>query len=194
MSQDSTLLIVTWDEHGGLCDRCAPPEVVAPDSDAHEGFDFRRYGVRMPAVLNKGPALLEVVAPRSLEAEPIEPYNQNQLGLIELTKQLELESGATPADIAHSLDARTGPEAEVAVAKARVAAYLASAWKFSSRWHRCRDGRGDVEDPREQNRSQRHPEETATHTHERQPSIRMQPLGVTEELQVASRAGAHILL
>jgi phospholipase C len=48
-----TLLIVTYDEHGGCYDHVAPPSgAVPPDDDAGEfGFDFTRFGVRVPAVL-----------------------------------------------------------------------------------------------------------------------------------------------
>ena len=50
---DQTLLIVTYDEHGGCYDHVAPPTgAVPPDSSAGEfGFDFTRFGVRVPAVL-----------------------------------------------------------------------------------------------------------------------------------------------
>jgi phospholipase C len=50
---DQTLLIITYDEHGGLYDHVPPPSgAVAPDSSAGEfGFDFTRFGVRVPAVL-----------------------------------------------------------------------------------------------------------------------------------------------
>jgi phospholipase C len=48
-----TLLIVTYDEHGGCYDHVPPPSgAVPPDSDAGEfSFDFTRFGVRVPAVL-----------------------------------------------------------------------------------------------------------------------------------------------
>jgi phospholipase C len=50
---DQTLLIVTYDEHGGCYAHVAPPSgAVPPDSCAGEfGFDFTRFGVRVPAVL-----------------------------------------------------------------------------------------------------------------------------------------------
>jgi phospholipase C len=50
---DQTLLIITYDEHGGLYDHVSPPtNAVAPDTSPGEfGFDFRRFGVRVPAVL-----------------------------------------------------------------------------------------------------------------------------------------------
>jgi phospholipase C len=50
---NQTLLIVTYDEHGGCYDHVAPPTgAVPPDSSAGEfGFDFTRFGVRVPTVL-----------------------------------------------------------------------------------------------------------------------------------------------
>ena len=50
---DQTLLIITYDEHGGCYDHVPPPSgAVPPDSSAGEfGFDFTRFGVRVPAVL-----------------------------------------------------------------------------------------------------------------------------------------------
>jgi phospholipase C len=54
---DSTLLIITYDEHGGCYDHVPPPQGAAPPdagpaaaSDGF-GFDFRRFGVRVPTVL-----------------------------------------------------------------------------------------------------------------------------------------------
>ena len=48
-----TLLIVTYDEHGGCYDHVAPPQGATPpdDSVGEYGFDFKRFGVRVPAVL-----------------------------------------------------------------------------------------------------------------------------------------------
>ncbi|OOP64955.1 phosphoesterase [Arthrobacter sp. SRS-W-1-2016] len=50
---DSTLLIVTYDEHGGCYDHVAPPwGATPPDNTPGEfGFDFTRFGVRVPTVL-----------------------------------------------------------------------------------------------------------------------------------------------
>jgi phospholipase C len=42
---EKTLLLITYDEHGGFFDHVAPP--AAPDDDA----SFRRYGVRVPALV-----------------------------------------------------------------------------------------------------------------------------------------------
>ncbi len=50
---NETLLVVTYDEHGGCYDHVAPPATaVPPDNSVGEfGFDFRRFGVRVPTVL-----------------------------------------------------------------------------------------------------------------------------------------------
>ncbi len=50
---NQTLLIITYDEHGGLYDHVPPPSgATPPDSSIGEfGFDFTRFGVRVPAVL-----------------------------------------------------------------------------------------------------------------------------------------------
>jgi phospholipase C len=50
---NDTLLIVTYDEHGGCYDHVAPPSgATPPDNSAGElGFDFKRFGVRIPTVL-----------------------------------------------------------------------------------------------------------------------------------------------
>ena len=50
----STLLIITYDEHGGNYDHVAPPADATPPGDGtvgEFGFDFTRFGVRVPAVL-----------------------------------------------------------------------------------------------------------------------------------------------
>ncbi|WP_269991845.1 alkaline phosphatase family protein [Arthrobacter sp. B2a2-09] len=50
---DSTLLIITYDEHGGCYDHVAPPwGATPPDNTPGEfGFDFTRFGLRVPTVL-----------------------------------------------------------------------------------------------------------------------------------------------
>jgi phospholipase C len=51
---DRTLLIITYDEHGGIFDHVAPPIAVPPhprQCAGEDGFTFDRLGVRVPAVL-----------------------------------------------------------------------------------------------------------------------------------------------
>jgi phospholipase C len=45
-----TLLIVTFDEHGGTLDHVAPPAAIPPD-ELDPPFVFGRYGVRVPTIL-----------------------------------------------------------------------------------------------------------------------------------------------
>ena len=50
---NDTLLVITYDEHGGNYDHVPPPWGAAtPDNSVGEwGFDFTRFGVRVPALL-----------------------------------------------------------------------------------------------------------------------------------------------
>jgi phospholipase C len=50
---ESTLLLITYDEHGGLYDHVPPPATVNPGDKPPDStlFDFKRLGVRVPAVL-----------------------------------------------------------------------------------------------------------------------------------------------
>ncbi len=53
----SSLLVVTWDEHGGFYDHVAPPPAVAPgdkivtDGASQYKFTFAQYGSRVPAIV-----------------------------------------------------------------------------------------------------------------------------------------------
>jgi phospholipase C len=48
-----TLLIVTFDEHGGTFDHVVPPTTIAPDqlSASPQNFNFTRLGIRVPTIL-----------------------------------------------------------------------------------------------------------------------------------------------
>jgi phospholipase C len=51
---EKSLLVVTYDEHGGFFDRISPPDSVpSPDGkkSKHPAFDFTRLGVRVPTIL-----------------------------------------------------------------------------------------------------------------------------------------------
>lgn len=50
----NTLLVITFDEHGGCYDHVPPPAAVPPDASApagQMGFRFDRFGVRVPTIL-----------------------------------------------------------------------------------------------------------------------------------------------
>ena len=46
---EETLLVITYDEHGGCYDRVAPPDKTG--APGQYGFTFNRFGARVPAVL-----------------------------------------------------------------------------------------------------------------------------------------------
>ena len=48
-----TLLVITYDEHGGCYDHVAPPDNATQPADCpdRDGFNFQRFGVRVPTVL-----------------------------------------------------------------------------------------------------------------------------------------------
>jgi len=49
---EETLLIISFDEHGGTYDHVAPPKTVRPDdSPSIQPFSFDRLGVRVPTIL-----------------------------------------------------------------------------------------------------------------------------------------------
>ena len=54
---DNSMLIVTYDEHGGFYDHVAPPKTVAPGDGSltskynQNGFNFEQLGVRVPAII-----------------------------------------------------------------------------------------------------------------------------------------------
>lgn len=53
----SSLLIITWDEHGGFYDHAIPPKAIPPGDTVpgaghnQYGFTFEQYGPRVPAVV-----------------------------------------------------------------------------------------------------------------------------------------------
>jgi phospholipase C len=54
---DTSVLIITWDEHGGFYDHGTPPQAVAPGDSQPKGkynqygFTFEQYGPRVPAIV-----------------------------------------------------------------------------------------------------------------------------------------------
>ncbi len=68
-----TLLVITYDEHGGCFDHVPPPGgAAAPDNSTGEfGFDFTRFGVRVPAVL-VSPLILAGTVYRTTSSTPLD--------------------------------------------------------------------------------------------------------------------------
>jgi len=85
---NNTLLIITYDEHGGNYDHVPPPSgAVPPDSSAGEfGFDFTRFGVRIPALL---------VSPR-IAAGTVFRAKRGTIDHTSVLKTIELRWGLDP--------------------------------------------------------------------------------------------------
>jgi phospholipase C len=85
----STLLVITYDEHGGCYDHVPPPAgAVPPDASIGQfGFDFTRFGVRVPAVL---------VSPLIAAGTVFRPSGPTPLDHTSVLRTLELRFGLEP--------------------------------------------------------------------------------------------------
>jgi phospholipase C len=85
---DDTLLLITYDEHGGNFDHLPPPSGAVPPDDSlgEYGFDFTRFGVRVPAVL---------VSPR-IAAGTVFRAKRGTIDHTSVLKTLELRWGLDP--------------------------------------------------------------------------------------------------
>ncbi len=85
---NSTLLIVTYDEHGGFYDHVEPPTSVCPDE--HKGdYSFDRLGVRVPAVL-VSPWLDAGVFSEQLDHTSVGKYLSEKWGINPLGERMRL--------------------------------------------------------------------------------------------------------
>ena len=79
---DKTLLIVTFDEHGGCYDHVLPPtNAVTPDAASDpgaEGFSFDRFGVRVPTIL-VSPLIEPGTVFRASASESATPYDHTSI-------------------------------------------------------------------------------------------------------------------
>lgn len=75
-----TLLIVTYDEHGGMFDHVPPPVAVPPGGPYPNGFTFDRYGVRVPAVIvSPYVAAGSVIRPSPGDGGPDHPFDHTSI-------------------------------------------------------------------------------------------------------------------
>ena len=91
----STLLIVTYDEHGGFFDHVPPPATVAPDDNTDE-YSFTRLGVRVPAIL-VSPWVEKGVCKTQFDHTSILRYTCDKWGMPPLGKRAAPEAGAYQA-------------------------------------------------------------------------------------------------
>ena len=85
-----SLLIITWDEHGGFYDHVTPPQALPPADDASAkyiqyGFNFDRYGVRVPAVIVSAYIPAHVIDHRLYDHSSIPATIEATFGLPPLT-------------------------------------------------------------------------------------------------------------
>jgi phospholipase C len=80
---ESTLLIITYDEHGGCFDHAPPPLAVPPgDGRTQEGFAFNRYGVRVPAIIVSpyiAPGTVLRAVPGAVSQGPPYPFDHTSI-------------------------------------------------------------------------------------------------------------------
>ncbi|HEY9420402.1 MAG TPA: alkaline phosphatase family protein [Thermoanaerobaculia bacterium] len=109
---DKTLLIVTYDEHGGLFDHVPPPGAISPFTKPVDNFDYDRYGVRVPAIfINPGIAPKTIYPDRKPFAPiPRPPFDHTSL-LSTLIAQFDLDPGLGPrVDSAPTLEGLVSSE------------------------------------------------------------------------------------
>jgi phospholipase C len=109
---NSSLLIITYDEHGGFYDSVAPGPATAPNDGSinnptnpynKNGFDFTQYGVRVPAVVISPYIQEGIVADSSYDHASVLATVERTFGLNSLTSRdatandlLSLLSRSTP--------------------------------------------------------------------------------------------------
>ena len=97
----SSLLIITWDEHGGFYDHVKPGPAVAPGDAGpgsqynKHGFDFTQLGVRVPAVI-VSPLIPEgTIDHRAYDHSSIPKTLEEIFGLPHLTARDEAANSVT---------------------------------------------------------------------------------------------------
>jgi phospholipase C len=86
---NDTLLLITYDEHGGNYDHVGPPSTATPPGDntiGEWGFDFTRFGVRIPALL---------ISPR-IAAGTVFRAKRGTIDHTSVLKTIELRFGLDP--------------------------------------------------------------------------------------------------
>jgi phospholipase C len=89
----NSLLIITWDEHGGFYDHVTPPPAVAPGDTMpgsqynQHGFTFQRYGPRVPAVVISPLIPRNLIDHRLYDHSSIPATLESLFGLAALTQR-----------------------------------------------------------------------------------------------------------
>lgn len=100
---ERSMLIITWDEHGGFYDHVAPPTATPPgdvpvDNYSHHGFKFDKLGIRVPALVISPWVARGVIDHTTYDHSSILATVERVFGLGALT-----ERDASAADTLHLL-------------------------------------------------------------------------------------------
>jgi phospholipase C len=131
---NNSVLIVTWDEHGGFYDHAIPPGAVAPgdtmpqDKHNQSGFTFEQYGPRVPAVIVSPLVPKNLIDHRLYDHASIAATLEARFGVTPLTERDAKANGvaallslsAPRTDTPASLPSPASVRAKSAVMKANV--------------------------------------------------------------------------
>lgn len=90
---NNSLLVVTWDEHGGFYDHLPPGSAPAPGDNSltsplnQNGFPFTQYGVRVPAVVVSPLIPQNLIDHRTYDHSSVPRTLESLLGLNPLTQR-----------------------------------------------------------------------------------------------------------
>ncbi len=92
-----TLLVVTFDEHGGCYDHAPPPPAVPPGPPYTAGFRYDRYGIRVPAALISPymPAGSIIRPPGPSDGQAWRPFDHTSI-IATLERMFDLGASMTP--------------------------------------------------------------------------------------------------
>jgi phospholipase C len=98
----SSVLIITWDEHGGFFDHVPPPAAVAPGdtpptgANNKYGFTFEQYGPRVPAIVISPWIAKNVVDHRLYDHSSIPATIEKLFGIDPLTERDRAANSVPP--------------------------------------------------------------------------------------------------
>ncbi len=90
---NNSILIVTWDEHGGFYDHAVPPPALAPGDTVpnsqynNNGFTFQQYGARVPAIVISPRIPRNLIDHRVYDHSCIPKLAESLFGLYHLTER-----------------------------------------------------------------------------------------------------------